>query len=413
MENPSSKENKAEIQAVNLPMKMQGLFLPRRYKGRYGGRGGAKSHSFAKALVCIAHTKAKRILCTRELQNSITESVHKLVVDQIDDLGLSADFKVTKTSITSRIGSQFIFSGIRSNITKIKSMEAIDIAWVEEAEKVSERSWEVLIPTIRKPGSEIWISWNPDEESDPTHLRFVIHGNQLEDADIMMVNWQDNPWFPEVLRKEKDYLYAVDPEAAAHVWGGACRHNGAAQIFRGKYEVQAFTPDRDTFTKWKGPYFGADWGFANDPTVLIKFWLFDESIYIEYEYFGYGVENDDIAAGFKSIPEASKYVIRADNSRPETISHVSKKGNLRIIAADKWKGSVEDGIQFLRTFRKIVIHPRCTHMLDEARLYSYKVDKLTGDTLPDIVDAHNHGWDSVRYGADPLIKRKRALKEWI
>jgi phage terminase large subunit len=154
-----------------------------------------------------------------------------------------------------RNGSEFIFAGIRKDIEKVKSTEGIDICWVEEAEKVSKRSWEVLIPTIRKDGSEIWVTFNPDEETDPTYQRFVV--NPPPDAEVVEINWRDNPWFPEVLRKEKDYLFKVDPEAAEHVWEGKCNTRSDAQIFAGKYIIEEFTPEN-----WHGPYYGLDFGFA-------------------------------------------------------------------------------------------------------------------------------------------------------
>jgi phage terminase large subunit len=215
--------------AIQFPRKLQFLFRKKRYKVLYGGRGSAKSWSIARALFILAlnpallfgdDRKSIRILCARELQNSIKESVHQLLRDQIEQMGLSAFFNITDSSITSLNGSEFIFSGIKQNVTKIKSMEGIDIVWVEEAEKVSHNSWQVLIPTIRKDGSEIWVSFNPDEETDATSQRFLVNPPPADVATIVKLNWTDNPWFNAELRKEKDYLYAVDTDAAEHVWGG-------------------------------------------------------------------------------------------------------------------------------------------------------------------------------------------------
>jgi phage terminase large subunit len=295
-------------------------------------------------------------------------------------------------------------------------MEAIDICWVEEAEKVSNNSWQVLIPTIRKQGSEIWVSFNPDEESDPTYQRFVV--NPPPDAVVVEVNWRDNPWFPEELRKEKDYLYRVDAEAAEHVWDGKCNTRSNAIIFRGKYVIESFTPKTDgefDDENWLGPYYGADWGFAEDPCVLMKMWISapasgEKKLYIEKESYGIGIELDDIAPRWRrDIPECADGVIRADSSRPETISHVHKKGGLNVIAAEKWPGSIEDGIAFLKSFEQIVIHPRCEHQAEEARLYKYKVDRVTGDVLTDIVDKHNHCWDGDRYAMEPAIRKKKSI----
>lgn len=410
---------------IELPLKMQSFYRPCRYKVRYGGRGGAKSWNVARLLVMLGinpqplfmDRSKLRILCARELQNSIKESVHQLLRDQITLLQMERYYNITDTYISSIFGSEFIFSGIKNNVTKVKSMEGIDIGWVEEAEKVSNNSWQVLIPTIRKDGSEIWVTLNPDEEEDPTSQRFIINGASLGDSlDIEMMNLDDNPWATEALLKEREYLYRVDPDAAAHVWGGCFRKASAAQIFRGKYIVEAFEPvteDQDEHNAWRGPYFGADWGFANDPNVLVKCWIHARRLYVEYESFGYGVENEDIAPMWKyDVPGCDEgYTIRADNSRPETISYVKRNGQLKVEGAQKWEGSVEDGIKFLRSFETIVIHPRCKHMQDEAKFYKYKVDPITGDVLPVIVDAHNHGWDSVRYALQPAIRGKRSMLE--
>jgi phage terminase large subunit len=411
------------ITDLQLPKKAEGLFRPRRYKVRWGGRGSAKSWSIARVLIMLATNperlfpgrKAIRILCAREFQNSIKESVHQLLRDQIDALGVGSFFEVTDSSIRCVFGSEFIFSGIRNNVTKIKSMEGIDIVWVEEAEKVSKNSWQILIPTIRKSGSEIWVSFNPDEATDPTSKRFLL--DPPPDADVEQMNWQDNPWFPEELKKEKDYLYSVDADAAEHVWGGHFRKASADQIFRGKYIIEDFEPvtQKDNpHDYWQGPYYGADWGFSNDPTVLIKMWIYKRKLYIEYESFGYGTENEEIAPLWKrEVPGCVDGVIRADCSRPETISYVRRTGNLRVQAAKKWEGSIEDGIKFLRSFEKIVVHSRCEQFQIECKFYRYKVDKLTQDVLRDIVDAFNHGWDAVRYALEPLIGAKQSIYDLL
>ena len=376
---------------------MQALFRPKRYKVLHGGRGSAKSWSVARALLLLAAKKKIRILCARETQKSITESVHKLLKDQIDTMGLSSIYEIQKSVIRcTRTGSDFIFEGIRTDPAKIKSTEGIDICWVEEAERVSEDSWKVLIPTIRKEESEIWIVFNPDQETDPTSKRFML--NPPPDSEVVEVNWQDNPWFPESLRKEMLYDYSVDPEAAAHVWGGQFRKGSNAQILRGKYIVESFEPA----ATWYGPYFGADWGFANDPNTLLKMWMDQRKLYIEYEAYGVGIELNQIPEFWDSIPGSREHTIRADNSRPETIAHVQGLG-FNVVAADKWPGSVADGIAWLRHLEQIVIHPQCKHTEEEAHLYRYKTDRITGDVLPVVLDAHNHCIDSIRYAMQPAI----------
>lgn len=388
---------------LRLPRKLQGILKPKRYKVMYGGRGGAKSHSVARTLVHLAAHLKLRILCARELQVSISESVHKLLTDIIlDDPWLSARYDIQKTTIVcTATGSEFFFAGIKNNVTKIKSFEGADICWVEEAEKVSNHSWQVLIPTIRKPGSEIWITFNPDLETDPTSVRFIK--NCPPDCWRVKIGWEDNPWLPDELRKEMQYLFSIDPEAAAHVWGGGYRTNSDAQVLRGKYRVEAFTPEPD----WDGPYFGADWGFSVDPTALVKLYIHDNVLYVYEEAYGHGVDIDKTPELFDKVQGAKKGRIRADSARPETISYMQRHGYPGVIAAEKWPGSVEDGVAFLRSFEHIVIHPRCTNAIQEARLWSYKVDRLTKDVLTDLEDKHNHIWDAVRYALEPILKQSK------
>jgi len=382
----------------DLPDKFQPLFQPFRYKIYYGGRGGAKSWSFAKALVARAYKEKLRILCTREFQNSIADSVHRLISDQISEMGLDGYFKVTQNTITSNVGAQFIFKGLQRSIQEIKSTEGIDICWVEEAQSISEHSWEVLIPTIRAEGSEIWLSFNPDEETDPTFQRFVLH--TPPDSVIEKVNWADNPHFPEVLDKERLYMLQIDPEAYQHVWEGNCRKISEAVIFKGRFEVSTFDPPPEDMRL----FYGADWGFSQDPTALTRSWIRDNVLFIDYEAYGVGVELDDLPELFNTVPGADHRLIKADNARPETISHMRRRG-FNIEAAPKWKGCVEDGITVLKGFEKIIIHERCKHMAEEARLYSYEVDKLTQEILTKIKDKHNHCWDSVRYALSSIVKQ--------
>jgi phage terminase large subunit len=385
---------------IEFPEVLAFLFEQARYKVAYGGRGGAKSWGYAQALIIQGFQRKLRIICTREYQNSMKESVHQILSDQIDRMNLNNFYEVLQSAITGRNGTEFIFAGIKTNPRKIKSTEGIDICWVEEAEKVSKDSWQMLIPTIRKDGSEIWVSFNPDEETDPTYQRFV--DNPPPGAIVKEVNWRDNPWFPEVLRKEKDYLASVDMDAYEHVWEGKCRRSSAAEIFFGKYVVDSFQPDS---RYWSGPYFGADFGFARDPATLVKCWVYQDVLYIEYEFWGVGIEISDLTAKYKEIPGAETHTIRADNSRPETISHLRNNGIEKIISCAKWDGCIKDGISVLRAFKQIVIHSRCKYAIFEAKHYRYKVDELTGEVLPIIIDKHNNIWDAVRYALEPIIKR--------
>lgn len=247
--------------SIKLPSYAEKLFQPKRYKVLLGGRGSGKSISIARYLLILATTKKIRVLCAREFQNSITESVHHLLLEQAEMMGIVDFFEFTNNSITGKNGSEFIFKGVRMNIASIKSMAGITHLWLEEAHTISQMSWDVLIPTIREPNSEIIVTFNPDSDDDPTYRMFVNPDGTPKDRDdalIIRANWNDNPFFPEVLRKEKDFLYATNPELAEHVWGGQCRRNSDIQIFKNKWVVRAFEPQKD----WDGPYFGCDWGFA-------------------------------------------------------------------------------------------------------------------------------------------------------
>lgn len=380
------------------------LLKPARYKIFYGGRGGAKSWIIARVLIRLAAQNKLRILCARQFQTSIADSVHRLLCDQIEAMGLSDQFKITDKSIESLTGSEFLFKGLEKSIREIKSLEGIDIAWVEEAQSVSNSNWEILIPTIRKEGSEIWVSFNPDDENDATYQRFVV--NAQPDWVVVKVGWEDNPWFPSTLEKERQHMLATDPEAYEHVWGGSPRKISGAIIFGKRVSFETFeTPQGVRF------HHGADWGFANDPTALVRSFIQDECLFVDQEAFGYGVEIDETPALFRSIQSSDLWPIKADGARPETISYMRRHG-FNIDAAEKWPGSVEDGVAHLKGFKRIVVHERCKHVAQEFRLYSYKVDKQSGDILPIIVDKHNHGIDAIRYSLDGYIQRRGAMGVW-
>lgn len=377
-----------------------------RFKVAYGGRGSGKSWAFARMLIIRAAVRPVRILCARELQNSIQDSVHQLIVDQIGAMGMTPLFRINEAKITAYNGSEFIFKGLRgmkNNAQAIKSLEGIDICWIEEAQTVSAASFQTITPTIRKPNAEIWITMNPDQPTDPVY-RLIL--DPPENSVVRKVNWDSNPWFHETsLPQEREWMLKTDPDSHAHVWEGECRTNSDAQVLRGKIAIQSFVPQDG----WDGPYQGADWGFSTDPTALVRCWIHEAKLYIEHEAYGVGIEIDQLPQVFdQAIPNARLFTTRADSARPETISYLQRHGYSRIVPADKWSGSVEDGVAFLRSFEQIVIHTRCRHTQEEARLWSYKTDKLTGDVLPQLNDRNNHTWDAVRYALCPLIRRKDA-----
>jgi len=398
----------SDTEQVSIPPKLVPMFnnKPRgtyRYRVAYGGRGSGKSYTFALMAAVFGYIEPLRILCTREFQASVKESMHAELKGVIVSIPwLANHYEVGEHYIKGMNGTEFIFRGLRHNISSIKSMAQIDLAVVDEAEDVPERSWLELIPTIRGESSECWVVFNPRMPGSPVDERFYRH--PPDNAVIRQVNADDNPWLPDVLAAERARdRERMDPAIYHHVWEGGYLEQSEAQVLYGKWRVAEFEAPADAY----GPYYGADWGFAQDPTVLVRFWLSADqtTLYLDYEASGTGVEIADTPALFDKVPGAREHVIRADSARPETISHVARQG-FRVQGARKWSGNVEDGIAWLRSFREIVIHPRCTLAIEEARLYSHKRDRLTGDVLPKVEDAHNHVWDAVRYGADPLIRRR-------
>lgn len=385
------------------------IYRRARYKVYWGGRGSAKSWSVAEALIRIAARHKVGVLCVREFQNSIKDSSHKILTRTIERLGLGAFFHVTREEIKSRTGAFFIFKGMHGKDSSIRSTEGIDICWVEEAQTMSAASWSALTPTIRETGSEIWVTYNLINEEDPTHDRFVNH--TPTDAIVHKVNYDANPHFlgsplhQEMLDdRERDYhLYE-------HVWLGMPLVISDAIIFSGKYVVEEF-PD-DLWLRADRLHFGADWGFAQDPSVLLREFILDNKLYIEYEAYETGVELSDYHEFFSRVPGSRDWPIKADSARPETISHIRNEWGYNIQAAEKWDGSVKDGIAHIRKFNQVVIHPRCTNTAREARLYRYKTDKLTGEVLPVIIDKNNHTWDASRYGLDGHIQRSGSLGQW-
>ena len=401
---------------IELPPKLIPVFTgPARYRGAHGGRGSGKTRTFAlmtavKAMMFAEAGASGVILCGREFMNSLEDSSMEEVKQAIRSVPwLDAYFEMGEKYIrTKNRRVSYVFVGLRHNVDSLKSKARVLLAWVDEAESVSETAWMKLRPTVREAGSEVWCTWNPEKDGSPTDKRF--RKEAPANAKIVEMNYTDNPWFPEVLEQERqDDRARLDDQTYAWIWEGAYRENSDAQILAGKYRVDEFEPQPG----WDGPYFGIDWGFSQDPTAGVKLWVNDQRLYIEHEACKVGLENDDIAEFMiQRLPGLEKHVVRADSARPETISHVKSTGQgkrqalPKIMAAQKWPGSVEDGIAHLRSYREIVIHPRCKETLKEARLYSYKTDRLSGDVLTTIVDANNHVLDAIRYALGPMIRRQ-------
>ena len=375
------------------------LLKPNRYKVYYGGRGSGKSWTLAEALIRMADVAKIRVLCTRELQTSIKHSVHKLLADTIARLGLDSRFEITQNSIRSHTGSEFIFMGIKFNFQEIKSLESVDITWLEEAQYMSEDSWIVIMPTIlRKPGSECWVSFNTGSETDSTYRRWVL--KPPISAIVHKVNWNKNPYFTEELISgmERDRLL-LDPETFDNVWEGIPLKLTEAVIFRNKFSIREFeSPLTADFLH------GLDFGFSNDPFAMVRCYVQDQILYIDYECGGYGVELDEYGPHIKTIPTGHNWKIYCDAAQPGNISLLKRQG-FNADAVKKYGGSVEDGISHIKSYKDIIIHPRCINTISEFKKYSWKVDRVSGDIQPVPVDKDNHYIDSLRYALNKYILR--------
>jgi len=382
------------------------LLQPARYKGAFGGRGSGKSHFFAELLIgeCL-RDPATNAVCVREVQKSLAQSVKKLLETKIEQLNVGYAFDVQQTVINVRptpaapMGGRIIFQGMQDHTSdSIKSLEGFRIAWIEEAQSLSQRSLDLLRPTIRLPDSEIWASWNPDAATDPIDV--LLRGpTPPPDSIVVQANYTDNALFPDVLKAEMEYDRARDPEKYAHVWLGGYQQRSEARVFR-NWRVEEFeTPAGAQFR------LGADWGFAVDPSVLIRCYVDGRRLYVDHEAYMVGCEIDMLPDLFARVPESDKWFITADSSRPETISYMRKHGFPRINPAVKGAKSVEEGIEFLKAF-DIVVHPRCTHLIDELTLYRYKVDPKTEEVLPVLEDKDNHVIDALRYALEGVRRHQ-------
>lgn len=400
---------------IELPPKLIPVFAgDARYRCAHGGRGSGKTRSFALMSAVRAYMFAQQgvsgtILCGREFMNSLEDSSMEEVKQAIRETPwLNSYFELGERFIrTKNRMVDYTFCGLRHNLDSIKSKARILIAWVDEAEGVSETAWQKLLPTVREEGSEVWVTWNPELDGSPVDKRF--RKELPESCKVAELNYVDNPWFPEVLDLERRSDYSrLDPQTYAWVWDGAYRENSDAQVFSGKYRIAEFEPGAD----WDGPYDGLDFGFAQDPTAAVRCWVHADCLWIERESGKVGLELDDTAEHVtRDIPDiGQRRPVRADNARPESISYLKRHGMPSIEAVQKWSGSVEDGISHMRSYREIIIHARCKETQREFRMYSYKVDRLSGDIKTDVVDAWNHYIDAIRYALNPMIQGKGRLK---
>jgi len=396
----------SEVSNAQFPVKLACLFDPpkSRYRVLYGGRGGAKSWGVARALLIKAAKEPLRILCAREFMTSMRDSVHKLLSDQIVDLNLQSFFEITQASIRGKNGSEFSFVGLKNNVANVKSYEGIDICWVEEASSVTRLSWNVLIPTIRKPDSEIWITFNPELETDETYQRFVVH--KPDNAVVTKVNWNDNPWFPDTLKLEMESLKARDPEAHRTVWEGFCRQTVDGAIFAKEVQMAELENriTRVPYDATKPVHAVFDLGWADATAIWFVQFIGMETRLIRYiednqqtishylaemQKFGYvydtlwlphDAQNKTLAANGRSIEE----IVRAAGYKTRIID----------------KTPVVDSINAARTIFRSCYFDRenCYDGLQCLRHYRYEVDPDTKQfSRNPLHDQYSHGADAFRY----------------
>lgn len=368
-----------------------------------GGRGAAKSQALAAIGILESYIDDGVILCCREIQKSVSDSIYSMLVSYIMDKGLDKDFKILNTSITNiKTGAEFIFAGLKSNITSIKSINKLRVVLVDEAENVTQNSWDILLPTPRYGAVRIYIVFNPRFEDDPTYQEFVA---KSDDRKLVIdIQYTDNPWFPPSLERQRQRDAKGDAGRYAWIWKGKFLQITEASILAKKLVTREFDVD-DSFG---GPLIGVDWGFSNDPNAVTESYVKENTLYIRNAAKKIGLELDDTAEWLvKHVPKIKQFTSRADSARPETISKVKhdKENPIPLIkACKKWKGCVEDGIAQLQSFDEIVIHPDAEDCKAELTAYSFKKDKFDEITAVPL-DLDNHFADSLRYGIEPYIGR--------
>jgi phage terminase large subunit len=392
---------------LDTPRVFVPLLDPARYKGAHGGRGSGKSHFFAELLIERALLQpGMRAVCVREVQRSLAQSVKRLLEDKIQSLGVGPLFDVKQAEIITPGNGLIIFQGMQNHTAdSIKSLEGYDVAWVEEAQSLSQRSLDLLRPTLRKQGSELWFSWNPDLDTDPVDA--LLRGEKPPPgAVVVQANYADNPKLPQVLSDEMEYDKRRDPDKYSHIWLGGYRRNSEARVFK-NWRIEEFEVDPTWILRQ-----GADWGFSVDPSVLVQCAIVGRNLYVPHEAYRVGCEIDFLPSLFGSVPESERWTTVADSARPETISYMQRNGFPKMLSAVKGARSLEEGVEFLKSF-DIIVHPRCKHLIDELTLYSYETDPLTQLVIPKLADRNNHVIDALRYACEGARRAAKTVRRTI
>lgn len=398
---------------IKFPQKLEFLFEASRYKVIYGGRGGAKSWGAARALLIKGMQRKMLILCAREFQNSINESVHKLLSEQIESMGLTQFYTIKSTEIVGANGTAFIFKGLRHNISSIKSFEGVDIVWCEEAQTISKTSWDTLIPTIRKDNSEIWLTFNPVLDTDNTYQRFVL--SPPTDAIVRKINWQDNPYFPDVLKQEMEDLKEKDYDAYLNVWEGNCRHTLEGAVYA-KELREAMAEGRITkviVDQVRPVHTFFDLGWSD----MIAVW-FAQAIGLEYRIVDYMEFNKKTILELVKELQKKNYVYGTDylphDAAAKTLAGAGRSIEQQMRSMGRMvkivpRLSVADGINAARTiftncwFDEV----NCADGIQHLRHYSYEVDEDSGQFSKNpIHDIHSHCADAFRMLAISLRDKK-------
>lgn len=397
-------EEVANLTEAKFPFKLKFLFSPARYKVLYGGRAGAKSWGVARALLLLGMQRKILILCTREYQNSIDDSVFKLLAEQIKSLGLDKIYQVQATTITGANGTSFIFKGLKVNINSIKSFEGVDIVWCEEAQTVSKTSWEVLVPTIRKEASEIWITFNPSLETDDTYRRFIL--NPPASAKVVKINWTDNPYLNADVIAEIEDLRNRDPDAYLNVWEGHCRQTLDGAIYAkelrqaqedGRITKVPYDHSKPVSTSW-------DLGFSDSTSI----WLF-QSIGFEIRIVDFiqvqQMTVNEILRTLQSKPYTYDMDYLPHDAQAKTLASAGRSIEQMLKAAGRRvkivpKLSVVDGINAARTVlpQCWFDETKCADGIQCLRHYRYDVDPDTGSfSRNPLHDSNSHAADAFRY----------------
>jgi phage terminase large subunit len=390
--------------AYRLPPKLEPIEKQAaRYKVLYGGRGSGKSWSVARLLLDFGQRSRIRVLCAREIQRTISESVHQLLRDQIGELGLSEFYTVTDTAIKGANGTEFYFAGLRSqDAHKLKSYEGVDICWVEEAQVVSKRSWDILLPTIRKPHSEIWVTFNPELDTDETYQRFVTH--PVEGSIVLKLNYTDNPWFPDVLEKERVNLQQRDPEAYRNVWEGECRSAVEGAIYAkevaalyesGRVRPCPYDPLLPVHTVW-------DLGWNDAMSIILV------QRASEVRVVGYIEDSHRTLAEYVAQLKAMPYVwgsdwLPHDGRAKDFKSGKSAEEMMKAMGRDPRiveNLDVESGIKAARmVFPRCYFDPKAERLLHCLKRYRRTINQTTNEPGPPLHDENSHGADAFRYMA--------------